>query len=142
MLARILRRWRFLRERDGVAAVEFAFVAPVMLMLTVGTIDVGRLVWTSSMLDHTAREATRMASVRGSDSLNPVSQAEVVTFVQNRIIGVKAADVNVVVNWSPNNGPGGTVTVQLDYQYSYLLRGLVPALAPINLQGESAMVVL
>ena len=142
MLSRLLKRSRFLRDTRGVAMIEFAFVAPVILMMTIGAIDVGRLVWTSSMLDHMAREATRMASVRGADSIAPVTKTDIENFVSNRIIGVKASDVTVTVNWTPNNNPGGTVTVQLDYQYTYLLRGLITALDPISLQGESAMVVL
>ncbi len=36
---------------------------------------------------------------------------------------------------------GGTVEVQLDYQYNFLIGGLV-GLDPIALQGDSAMVVL
>ena len=121
--------------------VEFAFVAPILFMLTIGTIDVGRLVWSASMLHHMAREATRYASVRGADSNNPVIEADIQTYVANRIIGIPAGDVNVSATWTPNNSPGGTVLVELDYTYSFLLGGLV-GLDPLALQGESSMVVL
>jgi len=121
--------------------IEFAFVAPVLFMLTIGTIDVGRLVWSASMLHHMAREATRYASVRGSESNNPVTKADIQAFVANRIIGIPVGEVAVDATWTPNNNPGGTVLVELDYTYSFLIGKLV-GLDPLALQGESSMVVL
>lgn len=141
MMCRLQSLRRFLRNRRGTAAIEFAFVAPVLFALTIGTIDIGRLVWSASMLHHMAREATRYASVRGAGSNNPVSQSDIQTYVENRIIGMPASDVTVSTTWTPNNNPGGTVEVQLDYTYSFLL-GKAVGLDPLALQGESSMVVL
>jgi Flp pilus assembly protein TadG len=141
MTGRLRSIRRFLRDRRGTAVIEFAIVAPVLFVLTIGTIDVGRLVWSASMLHHMAREATRYASVRGAESNNPVTKADIVTYVKNRIIGMPAGDVDVVTTWTPSNSPGGTVLVELDYTYSFLLGKLV-GLDPLALQGESSMVVL
>ena len=141
MMARLHAFRRFLREKRGTAAIEFAFVAPVLFALTIGTIDIGRLVWSASMLHHMAREATRYASVRGANSNNPVTREDMEAYVKNRIIGIPAGDVKVTANWIPNNNPGGTVEVQLDYTYSFLL-GKAVGLAPLSLEGESSMVVL
>lgn len=121
--------------------VEFAFVAPVLFMLTIGTIDVGRLVWSASMLHHMAREATRYASVRGADANAPVDASDIETYVKNRLIGISGSEVTVTTTWTPNNSPGGTVHVQLDYTYSFLIGKLV-GLTPLALEGESSMVVL
>ena len=141
MIGRLRSIRRFLRDRRGTAVIEFAFVAPVLFVLTIGTIDVGRLVWSASMLHHMAREATRYASVRGAESNNPVTEADIQTYVQNRIIGMSAGDVNVAATWTPSNSSGGTVLVELDYTYSFLL-GKAVGLDPLALQGESSMVVL
>ncbi len=138
MLRRLIR---FLHDRRGVAAVEFAFVAPVIFMLTIGTIDVWRLVFSWSSLNHLAREATRYASVRGAESLTPMTQTQLETFVNNRLIGMDPNDVTVTVAWIPNNSPGGTVSVQLDLQFDFFLGGLI-GMDSIQVQGESAMVVL
>ncbi len=132
---------RFLHDRRGVAAVEFAFVAPVIFVLTIGTIDVGRLVWSWSSLDHLARDATRYASVRGAESVTPMTTAQLETYVTNRLIGMDPSDVTVTVSWTPNNSPGSTVKVQLDLQFDFFLGGLV-GMDSIQVQGESAMVVL
>ena len=121
--------------------VEFALVVPVLLMLTIGTVDVGRLVWSSAMLHHLAREATRYASIRGADSNNPVSATDVETYVSDQLIGVKSSEVTVTTTWTPNNSPGGTVQVQLDYTYDFLIGGLV-GLDPLPIQGSSSLLVL
>ena len=141
MLHRLRSSIQFIRDLRGTAAIEFAFVAPVLFTLTIGTIDVGRMVWSHSMLNHMAREATRYASVRGAESINSVSESDMKTYVANGLIGVDPGDVNVTVTWTPSNSSGGTVQIQLDYQYNFLIGGLV-GLDPIALQGDSAMVVL
>ena len=141
MLHRLRSSIQFIRDLRGTAAIEFAFVAPVLFTLTIGTIDVGRMVWSHSMLNHMAREATRYASVRGAESNNTVSKADMQTYVANRLIGVDPGEVNVTVTWTPSNSSGGTIFIQLDYQYNFLIGGLV-GLDPIALQGDSAMVVL
>ena len=141
MIRRLGSFIEFLRNRRGSTAVEFAFVAPVLFTLTIGTIDVGRMVWSASMLHHVAREATRFASIRGSESNNPATASDVQDFVNSQLIGVPANEVIVTTNWSPNNNPGGTVAIQLDYQYNFLIGGFV-GLDPLALQGESQMIVL
>jgi Flp pilus assembly protein TadG len=131
----------FLRDRRGVAAVEFAFVAPVIFMMTIGTIDVGRLVWSWSSLHHMAREATRYASVRGAEATTPMTTDQLEDYVNNRLIGMDPNDVTVTVTWTPNNSPGSNVEVQLDYQFVFFLGGLV-GMDSIQIEGESSMVVL
>lgn len=131
----------FFRKQHGTTAVEFAFVAPVLFILTIGTIDVGRMVWSASMLHHVAREATRFASIRGADSASPASANDVQSFVNDQLIGVLPNEVTVTTNWTPNNNTGGTVQVQLDYQYTFFVGGLI-GLDPLPLQGDSQMIVL
>ena len=109
-------------------------------MLTIGTVDVGRLVWSSAMLHHLAREATRLASIRGADSSSPVDETDIENFVNGQLIGFSPGEVAVTTTWAPNNSPGGTVQVQLDYTYSFLIGGLV-GLDPLPIQGESSMLV-
>jgi Flp pilus assembly protein TadG len=46
---------RFLRHRGGVAAVEFALIAPVLLILLGGAVDLGRAIDLGLRLEATAR---------------------------------------------------------------------------------------
>ena len=49
------RRWRDLpAARQGGVAIEFAVVAVPLIMLTLGTVEFGRLMWTRQALTATA----------------------------------------------------------------------------------------
>ena len=129
------------REQRGVAAVEFAFIAPALLLLTVGIIDVGRMMWTASTLDHAAREGARFATVRGAQSVQPTNQSEVEAFVASRAIGIDPDNLSVQVNWSPDANRGSTVTITVGYQYDSLLVGFLNH-EPINFESVSSLSIL
>ncbi len=132
---------RLLRDTRGVAAVEFAFAFPVLLLLLVGTIDIGRALWHVSTLDHAAREGARYASLRGAESLYPASDAEIQAFVRDRAIGIDPSHLTVSIAWAPNSYSGGYVTVQVAQPFGFLLTGFLD-LSPLDLTGESTMTVL
>ena len=54
------------RHERGQSLVEFALILPVMILLLVGTFDIGHVVWTNDALSNAAREAARYAIVHGS----------------------------------------------------------------------------
>lgn len=62
--APLARLRRLAAAREGAAAVEAAFVLPLLLLLLLGTIEFGRLAWTRVALDYAVQEAARCASVR------------------------------------------------------------------------------
>src|SRR6188472_2359657 len=60
-----------LRDRDprvsrGQSLVEFAMVLPILLLVVFGVFDVGRLVYTNSVLSQAAREGARLASTEAA----------------------------------------------------------------------------
>jgi Flp pilus assembly protein TadG len=54
---------RLMRARAGAEAIEFALVAPAMLLLICGAVDFGRLMWTQSALHLSVEQAARCGSV-------------------------------------------------------------------------------
>jgi Flp pilus assembly protein TadG len=50
------------RDRRGVTAIEFAIVAPVMLLLICGTFEMGHIMYARSVLEGAIVEAARAAS--------------------------------------------------------------------------------
>ena len=50
------------RSRSGHSAVEFAFIAPAMLMFIFGVAEVGRVLWLQNALDYSVVEAARCLS--------------------------------------------------------------------------------
>lgn len=60
---RLLRRLR--RDKSGVTILEFAMVAPVMLLLLLGLFDLGYRSYAMSVLQGSLHDAARMATVGG-----------------------------------------------------------------------------
>ena len=134
----ILSRLR--RDQEGSAIVEFALIIPFLLLLTVGLIDIGRMMWYRTTLEHVAREGTRFAAVRGASSLFPASQAAVEEFVANRSVGIGGDDLGIDVTWAPSNAPGSTVTVAVTFDFSFFISGILP-LDPFRMRSASTMIV-
>src|SRR5262249_42770709 len=54
--------WSVRRHRHGVAAVEFAFIAPVVTLILVGLWEAGRMIQLQQVLSNSAREGARVAA--------------------------------------------------------------------------------
>lgn len=65
---------RFLRAcRRGATAVEFALVAPVFLIMTLGVVELGRAIWIKASMQNAAEQTTRYLMVNNSISGNSCS---------------------------------------------------------------------
>ncbi|VWX54346.1 TadE/TadG family type IV pilus assembly protein [Novosphingobium sp. 9U] len=62
MIRAALQRWR--GDRRGVAAIEFALIAPVVVLMVVGTIEISHMLTVQVSLDGAVAEAARVAAVR------------------------------------------------------------------------------
>jgi len=59
----MILRSRAAGRRSGVAAVEFAFLLPFLLILLLGVWEIGRLIEVQQILNNAAREGARLASL-------------------------------------------------------------------------------
>jgi len=76
---------RLLREQHGAAAVEFAIVFPLLLLIMMGIFEFGRVLNISQVATDASREAARRAVVR--DGLTgSAKQAAVVGVVTGRLV--------------------------------------------------------
>jgi Flp pilus assembly protein TadG len=63
-LGTVLRQLpRCVRDRDGNAAVEFAFVMPALFFFLVGSMYLGMTLWRQNALDYAVSKAARFAEV-------------------------------------------------------------------------------
>lgn len=61
-----MMRWNRASDSDsGAVAVEFAFVIPLLVMIFIGTVQFGLVLYRTQMLEAAAREGARVASVGG-----------------------------------------------------------------------------
>jgi len=144
------------RRSHGQALVEFAFVAPIFLLMLFSMIDFGRYVYYVQILNNAAREGARYAIVNGSNSFTPAgplpNDPAVTAVVRNYAIGV-IGDVPLVVEscWKdpkcvpddpmkvPSNDRGHKVRVAVTFEFHSIIP-IVP-IPPITITGESTLVI-
>lgn len=110
-------RSRSVSRQQGSVIVEMSIGIPVLIILAIGMIDLGRGIAARAALGHAARAAVRYASVRSTTSDDPVTTSKVQTYVRNHVEGLDPSMITVTPSWSPNNTRGATVHVALSYPF-------------------------
>src|SRR6476660_6340820 len=99
-------------KRRGVAATEFAIVAPVFFMMVIGFIEFGRALMVQEVLINASRVGARMASTTGSCS--GAVQSAVTSYASS----VAVPNASVTVSRDPATAPAGsaiTVTAAVPF---------------------------
>jgi len=124
-----VRRRRISNDR-GAAAVEFALVIPVLLLIVFGIIEFSRLYNEQISLSNAARSAARVMAI-GND------QADAVTAAIDASPALNPALTSGQISFAPTAcATGGTMTVTINYN-TELLTGWFGA--SMTLTGEGAM---
>jgi Flp pilus assembly protein TadG len=96
------------RSESGLAAIEFAMIVPVYLLIFVGAVDMGGMLYQSYQLETAVAAGSEYAAVN-SASVNPTNGATLASAVAGVVENANGsawANDTVVVN----NGPSVTVT--------------------------------
>ncbi len=111
-LDKVCRSYR--KKRRGAAAVEFAVVAPVFLLLVFGMIEYGRMVMVQQVITNASREGARAGVLDGS------SNADVLGVVNQYLTSGSISGATITV--TPTNPEdaefGDPVTVSVDIPFS------------------------
>jgi Flp pilus assembly protein TadG len=123
-------RWRATREH-GTAAVEFALVLPLVLLMALALVQVGLLVKDQVVVEEAARAGAREAAVAVDDqSVRDAVLAASVSLDPN----------DVEVGIAREGGAGTAATVTVTYHAAVeipLVSWLFPAV--VDLRGEATM---
>jgi Flp pilus assembly protein TadG len=117
------------KKRRGAAAVEFAVVAPVFLLLVFGMIEYGRMVMVQQVLTNASREGARCAVLDGTTHQDVV---DTVTGYLNSG-SIQGANITVTPTNPEDAGFGDPVTVTVDIDFVDV--SWLPS--PMYLQGEN-----
>jgi Flp pilus assembly protein TadG len=99
------------KQRRGVAAVELALLLPFLLILLLGSWEVGRMVEVNQVLDNAVREGARQAA--SGQLTNAQIQQVVVAYLQNA--GLPTGNVVVTVTDLTAPGTDATAATQMDH---------------------------
>ena len=100
----------------GSAAVEFALLLPILLLLLLALVQVGVIARDSLVLTQASRAGAREAAVQGSS--DAVEEA-----VRAAAVGLDPARIDVDATWSGARGAPVTVEVRYDAPVASLLSG-------------------
>ncbi len=134
-----MRRRSQKHSQRGNAMIESAIIGVMLFMLIFGIVGFGRAVWAYGWVSHAAREATRWAAVRGSQSGRPASAGDVSTFVAQQLAGLRndSGQLSVTTTWISNNQPGSYVRVTVQYTCTQI----VPWVPQIVVSSRSQMMI-
>jgi Flp pilus assembly protein TadG len=100
------------RRHRGVAAVEFAIVAPLFFLLVIGIVEIGRAMMVQQVLINASRVGARRAITMSSN------EAAVTAAVNEYVSGMGVSGVDIEVSPNPATATAGqaiTVGVEIDF---------------------------
>jgi Flp pilus assembly protein TadG len=109
---------RLPRNQRGASAVEFAFIAPLLILLALGIVEFGRAFQVQSTLSAAAREGVRLMALQNDPSSARARAESVAT-------GLSPALTDAQITFTPAScpttyTPGATVTMTIQYRESFL----------------------
>jgi Flp pilus assembly protein TadG len=113
---------RLIGDRRGGAVIEFAFVAPALVMLLIGGLDIGRMFYVRQGLEYATEEAARYYM------LNPTTaESNVTTLLKSKMPGGMGASVSVAYADTANCNANSAVTcttITARYVFSFVVGSL------------------
>ena len=133
------------KNQEGAAAVEFAIILPLFIVLVFGIIEFSLAFYDKAMITNASREGARRGIVYTTDPDATVSNAEIESVVtaylsDNLITFGPDTDVDVAIA-REGFAPGDDLSVTVTYSYGYLLLpAFIDAISgPINLTARTVM---
>lgn len=117
---------RFRRRRDGSAAIEFALVGPLLILMLVGMVVYGGWLWVAQSVQSLATEGAR-AAVGGLNAVerNSLAQAFITAEAENGA-GLPRDHLTVAVD-SDNDAIRVRVAFDASDHWVMMMSGLLPA---------------
>ncbi len=106
----------------GVAAVEFAICLPILLLLVLGSIELGLMFYNKQVITNASREGVR-AGITGEKSADEIKQI-VADYCNGNLINLNGpnelqADLVAIFE------EGNDLTVSVIYDYNFLFGGIL-----------------
>ena len=98
---------RFFKDRTGVAAIEFAIIAPIVIVLFSGIIQFGFVLFIQNHMVDVARDSARRFAV------GETTQAETVQFAQSTLLNWGVTYTVVVTPPDPSDPDDNDVVVNI-----------------------------
>lgn len=84
-----------MKRSSGAVGVEYGLLLPALLVLVLGIIDVGRLLWTQTTLEHAVQAASRCGAI---DTTLCSTASQTQTYAVAQAFGLQVATTNFTVS--------------------------------------------
>lgn len=130
----------------GQGLVEFALILPVVLLLVIGALDIGRAFYVKVVLENSAREGANYMvyhTAEGKANTFALTKAAVQTEGQNSNLTIPLADidVNCMVGASVNNTCPSVSTVVVTVRHEMPLVADIFFNGPLELVTDARMLI-
>lgn len=126
---------RVLRGRDGSATVEFVLVLPIVALFMLGIIELGRMFWHRSTLEHAVEETGRYAMAHVD-----ASQDELTGILQARAGAALPAGTITITYARATTGGIRYLTITATCSFTFMT-GVIPT-GPVTLQSRARVPLL
>ena len=136
----VTRLLRGLRSTSGMSVVETALVLPIFLILIVGVIDGGRVMFSQAIVYYAAQEATRWAVANPKEETQTEQEYidTVTAYAESRLILISKANSAAVSTVAPPDPTDGTRTVSVTINYTFDFIIPIVGIGPITLSASSS----
>lgn len=126
------------RRDSGAAAVEFAIMLPLLLLIVFGIIDFGRALNAQVTITQAAREGARLTAL---------NQPNVTSRTQAAATGLSGVGVTIISSCTPPTGPTANADVKVTYTFQFItpigaiakIFGTTGSGSPLTLTAEGVM---
>jgi len=130
------------KTQRGLAALEFAIVAPIFYLLLFVILDGGRMIMAYNSVAHVARQAVRYAVVRGTEASQdnlrfgdaPATDEQLNTYLQSITASL---ELRIVTTWPAERNAGEVVTIMVEHDFE----PVTPFLPAMTLTSTSSTVI-
>ncbi len=121
----------FARRRDGAAAVEFALIAPTLVLVLLGLFEFGVLAWNRHSLEYATEETARVVMTKTA-----ITESDVAAAIKARVSGIAPEELETTVT-QETVGTTKFVTLSVAYTYKFFLLGAVVGLEPMVFKSQT-----
>jgi Flp pilus assembly protein TadG len=141
MLIRLRQLLSRARGQEGAAAVEFAIILPLLLVLTLGALDMGHMYYMDHLITNASREGARYAAKYTGTTAEPTSTqiSDYVKLPTGLNYDTFNLDTLIVTTVYAGAFPNRIATVTVTANKNWWVLGSLLGFAPKTLQAQTAM---